>query len=177
MTAIDAGATRATHLFNRMTPMTHRKPGLPGAILSREEVAAELICDGHHVHPSMCRLAIRAKGVGGVMAVTDGTAGSGLPVGSTARLGGRPIRVGERTALLPDGTIAGSTLTMDRAFATIVAGFRLGVIEAAMLCSTTPARRLGLTDVGALVEGHRADVVVLDRAFRVSRTFIDGRQV
>ena len=78
MAAIDAGARHATHLFNRMTPMTHRAPGLPGAVLAREEVAAELICDGYHVHPAMCRAAIAAKGLHGVMAITDGTAGSGL---------------------------------------------------------------------------------------------------
>ena len=59
--AIDAGARHATHLFNRMTPMTHRAPGLPGAVLAREEVTVELICDGHHVHPSMCRVAWRPK--------------------------------------------------------------------------------------------------------------------
>ena len=75
-----------------MTPMGHRDPGVVGALLSRQDVAAELICDGYHVHPAMCRLAITAKGVDGVMAITDGTGGSGLPVGSTAHLGGRRIR-------------------------------------------------------------------------------------
>ena len=64
MAAIDAGARHATHLFNRMTPMTHRAPGLAGAVLTREDVTAELICDGYHVHPSMCRIAAAAKGGG-----------------------------------------------------------------------------------------------------------------
>jgi N-acetylglucosamine-6-phosphate deacetylase len=123
MAAIDAGARHATHLFNRMSPMTHRAPGVAGAVLARDEVAVELICDGYHVHPDMCRIAIRSKGVGRVMAITDATAGSGLAVGSSARLGGRRIRVSEHAAFLDEGTLAGSTLTMDRAFRTIVTTF------------------------------------------------------
>jgi len=177
MAAIDAGARHATHLFNRMTPMTSRAPGVAGAVLAREEVAAELICDGYHVHPAMSRMAIAAKGAGAVMAITDGTAGAGLPVGSVARLGGQRIRVTAAAAVLEDGTLAGSTLTMERAFRTIVTGFGLSVVEAATLCSTTPARELGLTGFGLLAEGAAADVVVLDRGFRVVRTFIDGREI
>lgn len=177
MAAIDAGARHATHLFNRMAPITHRAPGVAGAVLARNEVAAELICDGYHVHPAMSRIAIASKGVGRLMAITDGTAGSGLAVGSSARLGGRRIHVTEHAAVLDDGTLAGSTLTMDRAFRTIVTAFGFSVTEAATLCSTTPARELGLTGFGVLVEGAFADVVVLDRSFRVVRTFIDGREV
>src|SRR6185369_9234653 len=89
--AIEAGARHATHLFNRMTPLQHRAPGLAGAVLARDDVAAELICDGFHVHPAMSRVAIAAKGPSRVMAITDATAGAGLPVGSTAHLGGRTI--------------------------------------------------------------------------------------
>lgn len=177
MAAIDAGATRATHLFNRMSPMTHRAPGITGAVLSQDDVTAELICDGHHVHPAMCRLAIRSKGVERVMAVTDGTAGSGLAVGSSARLGGQRIRVEAQGAVLEDGTWAGSTLTMDRAFRTIVTRFGFSVHEATVLCSTTPARASGLIDCGRLVENAVADVTVLDRHFEVVRTFVGGREV
>lgn len=175
--AIDAGASHATHLFNRMTPMSHRAPGLAGAVLARDEVAAELICDGYHVHPAMSQMAIAAKGVGRILAITDGTAGSGLSIGSSARLGGQRIRVTDRAAVLEDGTLAGSTLTMDRAFRTIVTVFGLSVVEAAALCATTPARELGLAGFGVLAEGAVADLVVLDRGFRVRRTFIDGRDV
>jgi len=175
--AIDAGARHATHLFNRMTPLTHRAPGLVGAVLSHDEVHAELICDGFHVHPAMCRVAIAAKGVQGVMAITDGTGGSGLAPGSTARLGGRSIRVSDRAAVLDDGTLAGSTLTMDRAFRNIVTMFHASIAEAAIMCSTTPARAMGLTGFGVIAEGHAADIVVLDRAFRVAKTFIDGEEI
>ena len=177
MAAIDAGARHATHLFNRMAPITHRAPGIAGAVLARDEVAAELICDGYHVHPAMSRIAIAAKHRDRIIAITDGTSGSGLAPGATARLGGRRIRVTEQAAVLDDGTLAGSTLTMERAFRTIVATFGLSPVDAAMLCSTTPARELGLTGFGVLARDYVADVAVLDRGFRVVRTFIDGEQV
>jgi N-acetylglucosamine-6-phosphate deacetylase len=173
--AIAAGVSHATHLFNRMTPMTHRAPGVPGAVLDSDAVAAELICDGFHVHPTLLRLAIRAKGFGRVMAITDGTAGSGLPVGSRTRLGGRPIIVTERTAELEDGTLAGSVLTMDAAFRVLVATVGLSVVESAALCATTPAHQLGLVGTGQLVTGGVADLVILDRAtLRVRSTMVRG---
>jgi N-acetylglucosamine-6-phosphate deacetylase len=172
--AIDAGARHATHLFNRMPALAHRAPGLPGAVLARDDVAAELICDGHHVHPAMCRLAMSAKGPRGVLAITDGTAGAGLAVGSTARLGARTIRVGPYAAELENGTLAGSTLTMDRAFANIVGLFGGSLVDAALMCATNPARALGLTGHGVIAEGAVADVTVLDRNLRVVRTFIGG---
>ena len=175
--AIEAGARHATHLFNRMTPMTHRAPGLVGAVLSREEIAAELICDAYHVHPAMCRLAIAAKGAQGVMAITDGTGASGLPVGAFARLGGRRIEARSEAAFLEEGTLAGSTLTMDRAFRTLITRCGSSVVEAATMCSTTPARELGLTGFGVIAVGAAADLAVLDRGFRVVRTFIGGEQV
>lgn len=175
--AIDAGARHATHLFNRMTPMTHRAPGLPGAVLARDEVAVELICDGVHVHPAMCQLAMAAKGPQGVMAITDATSGAGLPQGSASRLGGQTIHVRDGAAFLDEGTLAGSTLTMDRAFRHIVSRFGGSIVDAAIMCSTTPARGLGLTGFGVLADGAVADLVVLDRGFHVVRTFIAGVEV
>lgn len=175
--AIEAGARHATHLFNRMTPMSHRAPGLPGAVLAREDVTVELICDGYHVHPSMCRVAVAAKGPEGVMAITDATAGAGLPSGSVARLGGRTIQVRAQAAFLEDGTLAGSTLTMDRAFRNVVNDVGGSLVDAAMLCSTSPARALGLSGFGVLAEGCAADLTILDRAFRVVRTLIAGHEV
>ena len=172
--AFDLGARHATHLFNRMTPMTHRAPGLAGAVLTRDDVAAELICDGHHVHPAMCRTAMAAKGARGVLAITDGTAGSGLPPGTLTRLGPKTIRVGTQAAELENGVLAGSTLTMDRAFANIVNLFGGSLVDAALMCATNPARELGLTGHGALVAGGAADVAVLNRRLQVVRTFVGG---
>ncbi|HEV8397030.1 MAG TPA: N-acetylglucosamine-6-phosphate deacetylase [Vicinamibacterales bacterium] len=176
MAAFDAGARHATHLFNRMPALAHRAPGLPGAALAREDVVAELICDGHHVHPAMCRLAMSAKGPRGILAITDGTAGAGLPVGSSARLGPRTIRVGPYAAELENGTLAGSTLTMDRAFANVVNLFGGSLVDAALMCATNPARALGLAGHGVIAEGAPADLAVLDRNFRVVRTFVGGVQ-
>jgi N-acetylglucosamine-6-phosphate deacetylase len=173
--AIAAGARHATHLFNRMRPMTHRDPGLAGAILASDDVAAELVCDGQHVHPAVMSVAIAAKSPARVMAITDGTAGSGLPRGSRARLGGASITVGD-VARLDDDTIAGSVLTMDRAFATLVTRCGLDVVQAAQMCATTPARELGLTGLGAIAPGAVADLVVLDSRLNVVETWIAGQR-
>ncbi len=170
---IEAGARHATHLFNRMTPFSHREPGVVGAVLENDMVAAELICDGAHVHPAAMRAAIAAKGPARVMAITDGTAGSGLPAGSRATLGGRTITVGD-LARLEDGTIAGSILTMDRGFARLITHVGLSPVDAAVLTSTTPARELGLHGHGVIAEGAVADLVVMDRAYQVVQTWIGG---
>ena len=175
--AIGAGARQATHLFNRMPPLGHRAPGLAGAVLQAEEIAAEIICDGHHVHPALIRTAIAAKRPSRVLAITDATAGAGLPVGSRAALGGQPITVGPATALLPDGTIAGSVATMDRVFEVLVAQVGLSLVDAATVCATTPARELGLVGYGLLVAGGVADLVVLDSQLSVVQTYIGGQLV
>ena len=175
--AISAGARHATHLFNRMPPLDHRRPGLVGAILQAEEVAAELICDGAHVHPALVRMAVSAKRPSRMMAITDGTAGAGLPVGTRTTLGDQPITVRESAAFLADGTLAGSILTMDRAFEMLVARVGLSPVEAAMMCATTPARELGLVGHGAIVPGGIADLVVLDAQFAVVQTYVAGQLV
>ena len=170
---VRAGARQATHLFNRMTPVTHRTPGLVGAVLESEDMVAELICDGIHVHPAMMRVALAAKRPERIMAITDGTAGSGLPRGSRATLGGRAITVRE-AAYLGDGTLAGSVLTMDRAFARLTSEVGLSLVDAATVCATTPARALGLQGLGVLAPGAIADLVVLDRDLEVVQTWVAG---
>jgi N-acetylglucosamine-6-phosphate deacetylase len=176
LAGIAAGARQATHLFNRMPPVGHRAPGLVGAVLEHDEVAAEVVCDGVHVHPSMVRVALAAKGTAGIMAITDGTAGSGLPSGSRTRLGGRAINVSE-AAYLDDGTLAGSVLTMDRAFAVLMTTMRLSPVEAATVCATTPARALGLQGFGVIARGATADLAVLSNNFTVSQTWVGGELV
>jgi N-acetylglucosamine-6-phosphate deacetylase len=175
LAAISAGARHATHLFNRMPPLHHRAPGLVGAVLQADEVAAEIVCDGFHVHPALVRAAIAAKRPSRVMAITDATAASGLPVGSRARLGGRSIVAAESTALLDDGTIAGSVLTMDRAFQMLIGRVGLSPVDAVTLCATTPARELGLVGHGMLALDAAADLVVLDQNFTVVQTYIGGQ--
>jgi N-acetylglucosamine-6-phosphate deacetylase len=168
-----AGARHATHLFNRMTPLNHRAPGLAGAVLESDEVGAEIICDGVHVHPAAVRFAVAAKGPSKIMAITDGTAGSGLKRGDRTTLGGRSITVGD-AAYLDDGTLAGSVLTMDRAFQGLVKGMGFTLMDAAQMCATTPARELGLHGCGVLAAGAVADFVVLDEDLNVVETYIAG---
>jgi N-acetylglucosamine-6-phosphate deacetylase len=176
LAGVDAGARQATHLFNRMTPLGHRQPGLAAAVLEHEDVTAEVVCDGMHVHPAMVRVAMAAKGTARVMAITDGTAGAGLPRGTRSTIGGRPITVGD-VALLEDGTIAGSVLTMDRAFAKLVTAMGLSLVDAATVCATTPARALNLQGLGVIAPGATADLVVLDRDLNVVHTFLAGALV
>ena len=173
--AVDAGARHATHLFNRMPPLHHRDPGLAGAVLTRHEVAAEIICDGRHVRSPMIQVAIAAKGMDRIMAITDGTAASGLGEGGVASLGGRRICVRDGAAYLDDGTLAGSAATMDLVFRFLVHHVGLSLSGASRLCSTTPAAALALQDRGAIVQGGVADLVVLDRNLAVRQTYVAGR--
>ena len=173
LAAIAAGARHATHLYNRMTPLHHRAPGLTGAVLESDAIAAEIVCDGIHVHPAAIRTAIAAKGVARIMAITDGTGGSGLPRGATARLGGRTITVSD-AAYLADGTLAGSVLTMDRAFRILVNEIGVPLVDAAQMCATTPCRELGLHGHGVLTPGAAADFVILDAQLHVVETYIGG---
>jgi N-acetylglucosamine-6-phosphate deacetylase len=173
---IEAGARHATHLFNRMPPLHHRQPGLVGAVLSAEEVSAEIVCDGYHVHPAVVRSAVAAKTPARTMAITDGTGGSGLPLGAHARLGGRRITVRE-AAFLDDGTLAGSVLTMDRAFRFLAQTLGLPLVAAARMCATTPAEALGLRRQGRIAPGMLADLVVLDGDLRVRETWVGGERV
>jgi len=172
--AIRAGARQATHLFNRMPPVGHREPGLAGAVLQAPEMAAELVCDGYHVHPGMLRTAIAAKGTDRIMAITDGSAGAGLAPGTRTRLGGRTINVREQGAFLEDNTLAGSTATMDRVFRVLTGVGGLGFVDAAVLCATTPARELGLAGHGVIATGAVADLVVLGPRLTVVQTYIAG---
>jgi N-acetylglucosamine-6-phosphate deacetylase len=167
--AIAHGARLATHLFNRMAPFSHRTPGLVGAILQTEEVAAELICDGFHVHPAVIRTAIAAK------RPSDATAAAALSSGAHARLGGQPIRAGESAAYLDDGTVAGGVMTMDRVFQTLVTRVGMSPVDAVTVCCTTPARELGLVGHGVLAVDAVADLVILDRTFSVVQTYVAGR--
>jgi len=171
--AFDSGAARITHLFNRMPPMTHREPGMVGAALARETVVVELIGDGQHIHPAIMRIVWAAKGAARVIAVTDGTAGSGLPRGSVATLGGRLVRVDD-VARLDDGTIAGSVATMDQVLARWAKDVGVGIVDAAVMCATTPAADVRRPELGHLSPGAQADCVVLDRELRVRETWIAG---
>jgi N-acetylglucosamine-6-phosphate deacetylase len=171
--AIDAGATVGTHLFNAMRPLHHREPGPVPALLEDDRVSVELICDGVHLHLAVIRWAMRTAGARRVALVTDAMAAAGAGDGDYL-LGQLTVRARDGVARQPDGTIAGSTLTMDRAFRYVVdAG--ASIEEAVTMASTTPARTLGLTDeIGSITVGRRADLVVLDQALRVAAVMVKG---
>jgi N-acetylglucosamine-6-phosphate deacetylase len=177
LAAISAGARQATHLFNRMPPLHHRAPGLGGAVLEMDDVAVEVICDGFHLHPGVVKTVIAAKRPSRVMAITDGTALSGLPEGARAHLGGRAITAGPETAALEDGTVAGSLVTMDRVFRMLVERVGLSLVDAVTVCATTPARELGLIGYGVLAPGATADIVVFDATFSVVQAYVGGQLV
>jgi N-acetylglucosamine-6-phosphate deacetylase len=122
-------------------------------------------------------MAVSAKRPSRIMAITDGTAGAGLPVGTRTTLGEQAITVRESAAFLADGTLAGSVLTMDRAFEMLVTLVGLSPVEAATMCATTPARELGLVGHGAITLGAVADLVVLDAEFTVVQTYVAGRLI
>ena len=172
--AIELGSHHATHLFNRMSSITSRSPGVVGAVLESDAVAAEIICDGHHVHPSLVSMAIRLKSASRMMAITDATAVAGLPAGSRARLGDQTIIAGDRTAVLEDGTLAGSILTMDGAFRMLVTVMRIALPDAARMCSTTPAASVAMSEIGSIAPGKWADLAVLDRDLQVTQTYLAG---
>ena len=170
--AMLAGSTGFTHLFNAMSGMHHREPGVVAAALAHAEFA-EIIPDLLHVHPGVLRAAARA--IPGLYAVTDGTAASGMADGEY-RLGRQWVHKCAGGVRLADGTLAGSALTMDVALGNLVKT-GLTLTRAVRMVSTGPADYLGLEDRGRLQRGAWADLVVLDQELRVTAVFAQGVQV
>ncbi|MDQ0960957.1 N-acetylglucosamine-6-phosphate deacetylase [Streptomyces sp. B4I13] len=176
--AIEAGATVATHLFNAMPPLGHRAPGPIAALLEDERVTVELVNDGAHLHPAALALAFRHAGPGRVAFITDAMDAAGIGDGRYL-LGPLEVEVSEGVArLVEGGSIAGSTLTQDRAFQRAVTIDRLPVEDVVAALSANPARLLGLADrVGSLEPGKDADLVLLDDAFEVRGVMRKGAWV
>jgi N-acetylglucosamine-6-phosphate deacetylase len=176
LAAFAAGVGAGTHLFNAMPPLHHRKPGLVGALLEPIAPPVGLIVDGVHLHPSVVRLAWRARGAEGLFPVTDAVPAVGLPPGEYL-ISGQPIRVEEGSARLLDGRLAGSLVQMNRAVANLATwtGDLAGALRSA---GETPARVLGLSgSKGRLEPGYDADVLLLDDDLNVLETIIAGRTV
>ena len=173
MAAIDRGATQATHVFNAMRPFAHRETGVLGAVLTAPSVACELIADGLHVDGAAMRLLLAAKTSRNIVLVSDGTAATGMPDGDYA-LGTLSVTVSNGVPRDGQGTLAGSTLTLDRALRTIVA---LGVPlpQAVAMLTSNPARVLGLAGKkGEIVAGADADLVMLDADLNVAGVITRG---
>ena len=174
LAGIAAGATVGTHVCNGMRPTHHREPGPVVALLDSPSIVCELVADGIHLHEGMLRFAAHAAGPDRAALITDAMDAAGMPDGEYG-LGGQEVTVADRVArLVRDGSIAGSTLTMDAAFRqAVAAGLDLPTVSA--MASTTPARALGLSDeVGALEAGLRADLVVLNPDLTVQRVMRAG---
>ncbi|MFJ6667869.1 N-acetylglucosamine-6-phosphate deacetylase [Streptomyces sp. NPDC091383] len=176
--AIEAGATVATHLFNAMPALGHRTPGPVAALLEDERVTVELINDGTHLHPAALELAFHHAGPDRVAFITDAMDAAGSGDGRYM-LGPLEVEVSEGVArLVEGGSIAGSTLTLDRAFKRAVTVDRLPVEDAVKALSTNPARLLGLSErVGSLEPGKDADLVLLDADFDVKGVMRRGAWV
>ncbi|WP_433648782.1 N-acetylglucosamine-6-phosphate deacetylase [Micromonospora zamorensis] len=175
--AVAAGASVGTHLFNGMRPVHHREPGPVVALLDEPTVICELVADGVHLHDGMLTFATATAGPDRAALITDAMAAAGMADGEY-ELGGQAVTVTDGVARLArDGSIAGSTLTMDAALRHAVdAG--IPISDAARMVATTPARAIGLGDqVGALQVGLRADLVVLDADLKVVRVLRRGSWV
>jgi N-acetylglucosamine-6-phosphate deacetylase len=170
--ALQAGASGFTHLFNAMTGLHQRAPGMAGAALAHAE-RAEIIPDLLHVHPGAIRAALRC--IPGLYCVTDATAATGMPDGEY-RLGRHTVTKCLGGVRLADGTLAGSTLTMDQALRNLV-GLGLPLAEASHRTSTLAAEHLGLADRGRLAPGAWADVVVLDRDLQLTGVVVEGESI
>lgn len=173
--AIDAGVRFATHLFNAMAPLHHRAPGAAGAFLAAADAAVGLIADGVHVHPAMVQVVRRCKRIGKVVLVTDAIAAAGVQPGRSM-LAGRAIVVDATSARLPDGTLAGSTLTMDAAVRNYRSFTGCEAHEAIAAATVAPASALGAEGLGCIAVGGAADLVLLGRDLRVLGTLINGVQ-
>jgi N-acetylglucosamine-6-phosphate deacetylase len=173
---ISAGADHATHTFNAMRALDHRDPGILGAVLENDELTADIIADGIHVHPSVLKLFLRAKGADRAILITDAISATDMPDGVYS-LGGLEVQVSNGRCEF-QGKLAGSVLTLDRAIRNVMsfAGWQLQ--QAIKLATLNPAQRLGVSDQrGLLAAGRRADLVVLTPEGEVAHTIIGGEIV
>lgn len=174
MESFRLGVRGVTHLFNAMSPLHHRAPGVVGAAFDAPDIRCGLIADGIHAAPAVIRIALRVLGTDRIMLVTDAMPGVGTD-GKSFMLDGREIRINGVSCTDEDGTIAGSNLDMASALRNLIAFTGTDMSAASRMASAVPAAFLGLgTDRGAIDVGQRADFVVLDAGMDVMETWIGG---
>ncbi len=174
--AIRCGVTSSTHTFNAMKLFHMHRPAISGAALESDEVYAEIISDGFHLHPGAVRLILKTKGLDKVVAITDSIMAAGLPDGDY-KLGVNDVVVTNGDAKLHNGVRAGSTLTLDKALRNLMAFTGKGPEDLWRLLSGNQAKMLGLEDRGEIATGKRADLVVLDEKYEVVETIRKGKTI
>ena len=171
---VKAGVRHATHLFNAMTPLTHRGPGVVGAALNSDEVSTELIVDTHHVNKALFDTVYKLKGRK-LCFITDCLPAGGLPEGEYT-LGGAKIIYKNDLCRLEDGTIAGSVLKLNKGVWNVYTNSKIPLHECVNCASLNPATTLGIADKkGSIKVGKDADFVILDNEFNVKKTIIGGK--
>jgi len=170
--AIYAGANRATHLYNAMRPINHREPGVIIAVLESPQVYLEIITDLVHISPQIINFTIGYAGIERIVTVTDSIIATDLPDGEYS-LGGLKVIVKDGICRLEDGTLAGSTLTMDNALRNLVS-IGIPLKDAVRTMTYNPARAVGLYKVGAILPGYSADLVIMDEELNIETIYVRG---
>jgi N-acetylglucosamine-6-phosphate deacetylase len=169
--------SHVTHTFNAQSPMHQREPGVVGAVLASDKVTAELIGDSIHVHPAALKILYRCLGPERIVLITDAMPGAGLPDGEYELLS-QKITVKDGKATLPDGTIGGSTGTLDGCLRNMVQLAGVPLSEAARMASFNPAKVIGLDNrMGSIEVGKEANLAILDEGLKVCMTIIKGKIV
>lgn len=172
--AIDAGASIAVHAFNGMRGLHHREPGILGAVLSRDEIMAELIADGIHVDTAVMKILLRCKSKYGIVLVTDCMQAGGLTDGEY-KLGELKVTVQDSIARIDSGSLAGSTLRLIDGVKNMVQKVGVPLADAVQMASLNPARAIGMDrELGSLEHGKRADIIAIDDDFNVVFTMVAG---
>ena len=175
--AVDAGANIFVHIYNGMSGLHHREPGMVGAALNLKDVYAEMICDGHHVHPAAAEVVIKARGPEETVLITDCMRAGGMGEG-LSRLGEFEVVVKDGTARLKDsGSLAGSILELIEAVQNVLAWGLVTLPDALRMASLAPAKSVGIDHVcGLIAEGRPADLIVVDDAGQLIATYLDGQK-
>lgn len=173
--AVHAGVNLACHTFNAMSPLNHRAPGVPGAVLTDKGITCELIGDCLHVHPAVMRMVIELKGPDRVAVISDSTRYAGLSPGVYNDRGREVTVEPSGLARLSDGTICGSSVTMVKCLRNLVEIVGVSLEDALQMTAATPARVAGVDDCkGSLSVGKDADIVILDDDYKVLWTLVEG---
>ena len=176
MDAIEAGIKSATHIFNAMSGLNHREPGVAAAVLN-SDIYCELIADKIHVHPAMFKLLLNTKGSDKLILITDAMRAACMKHGVYS-LGGQPVTVEQGAARLSDGTLAGSVLQLKVAVKNLWESTDLPLHQVISTVTINPAKLLGLdNELGSIEAGKKADIIIFDENIDIQATFIEGKRI